>query len=74
MTQLAAGLALIATGSAIIFAAMQTGARSSRVQRLIRVRGMLRQLEQNRHRLANTTPYTGPIYNRHGREIAARPI
>jgi hypothetical protein len=59
MTQLLAGLALIATGSALMIAAMQTGARSSRVQRLIRARTSW----------TAATPYTGPTYNQHGREL-----
>lgn len=34
-----------------------------------RVPGLLRQLESDRQRLDQTTTYTGPLYNQHGREI-----
>lgn len=36
-----------------------------------RVPGLLRRLEEDRQRLANATPYTGPIYSRNDREIGA---
>lgn len=34
-----------------------------------RVPGLLAGLEADRQRLENATPYTGPTYTRHGREI-----
>lgn len=34
-----------------------------------RIPGLLDQLERDRRALDNATPYTGPVFNRHGREI-----
>lgn len=34
-----------------------------------RLPGMLRTLEADRRRLSNAAVYSGPIFNRHGREI-----
>lgn len=50
----------IGSGIVVIGSLMDTASR---------VPGMLRQLEADRRRLDQTTTYTGPLYNQHGREI-----
>lgn len=44
-------------------------ALASLIDTTSRVPGLLRQLEADRKRHERTTTYTGPVFNRHGREI-----
>lgn len=53
---------LLFTGAALI-------ALASLLDSAVRIPRLIRGLQAERERLRNATPYTGPIFNRHGREF-----
>lgn len=57
-----AAVSCFLTGAALIVVAVL-------IRDLSRIPALLRRLEEDRKRLENATPYTGPIYSRRGNEI-----
>lgn len=57
---LAIGLIMIGAGVCAL---------ASLIDSASRIPALLDALEEDRQRLANHTPYTGPAYTRHGRQI-----
>lgn len=74
---LAIGLFMIGAGCAALWSLIESfrllltvlAAHDAERRRFKRVEAFHRQLLADRQRLANATPYTGPTYTRHGREI-----
>lgn len=64
---------MITFGIILIFAGAASIALASLCDSAMRLPGVLRELERDTETLRQieqrATPYTGPIFNRHGREI-----
>jgi hypothetical protein len=62
---------MLTAGITLLFIGAGVCALATLIDTACRIPRLLDELERERRRLSNVTPYTGPLYNRHDREIEA---